>query len=93
MRFRVWLEELEKDNKFWERFFLGLYDLRGDEDGLSKNLAGFDVDRLQSTGEFQELDQKKQQEIVNKIQQGNGTIGDLAAIAAGNYRPFHGDLL
>lgn len=82
MRFTTWLEEVERNSDYWRRFFLGLWDLN--HDGLGMNLQGFDTDRLRQTSEFQSLPQPRQQEIVNRISQGNGTVGDLADIASGN---------
>ncbi len=84
MQFKLWLEEVEKDHNFWKQFFLGIWSLHNDFDGLSKNLAGFDSDRLKNTGEFQNLDPKVQHEILNRISQGNGTVGDLVDLAAGS---------
>lgn len=83
----MWLENIERNREYWKRFFLGLWDLQGDENGLGKNLAGFDTDRLSNTSEFQNLTPRQQQDILNRVAQGNGTVGDLVDIAAG---PFGG---
>jgi hypothetical protein len=83
MKFSLWLETIERNHDYWERFFLGIWSLDKNQDGLSKNLKGFDTNRLVHTSEFQNLSPPQQQEILNRIAQGNGTVGDLVDIATG----------
>lgn len=84
MKFRLWLENVEKDRRYWEDFFLSVYRLDRNSGGLGKNLAGFDPKNLTNTSQFSEIPPERQQAILNKIQSGDGTIGDLAAIASGD---------
>lgn len=84
MEFRIWLEEVEKDRRYWEDFFLAVFRLDRKTGGLGKNIAGFNTKDLMSNSEFANLDPKLQQMIVNKIQSGNGTVSDLAGIAGGD---------
>ena len=87
MQFKVWLEEIEKDRHYWEDFFLSVFHLDRAGDGLGKNLAGFNPKDLIVNSQFGELQPQQQQAIINKIQSGDGVIGDLAAIASGDVPP------
>lgn len=84
MKFRVWLEE--KDHHFWSRFFTGLWDVEAGREGLEKSLDGFDVDRLKNSGEFLGLPPDTQREILDMVERGAGTVGDLVNVAVGRSR-------
>ena len=83
MKFKLWMEEVERDRRYWEQFFLSVFRLDRATGGLGKNLAGFNPKDLITNSQFGQLSQESQQAIINKLQTGEGTISDLAAIASG----------
>lgn len=88
MEFKRWFEktvseEVEKDRHYWEEFFLAAFRLSRLGGGLGKNLSGFDPKDLTANSEFGQIDPRRQEAIVTKIQTGEGTVGDLAGIASG----------
>lgn len=87
MKFKLWLEEIEKDRHYWEEFFLAVFHLNRAGGGLGKNLAGFNAKDLIANSEFTQMDQQRQEAIINKVQTGEGTVDDLAAIASGEQSP------
>lgn len=83
LQFKQWLEDVERDEDYWQRFFLAVFRLDKRTGGLAQNVAGLDITALKGSSEFLELPPDRQQEILNRIAQKNGTVGDLSGIAAG----------
>ena len=86
MDFKTWLEYEEKDLGFYRNLVLGKLDLESPE-GMSVTLDSFNsenlIEQLRSLGEFKELSQELQQRIVDKVKTGDGTVGDIVGMMAG----------
>lgn len=85
MNFKTWLEFQEKDFNYYKNLILGKLDLESPE-GLSVSLDTFNsqnlIEQLQGLGEFKELTSEIQQQIINKVKSGDGTIEDLIRLMA-----------
>ena len=85
MNFKTWLEFQEKDFNYYKNLILGKLDLESPE-GLSVSLDTFNsqnlIEQLQGLGEFKELSSDVQQQIINKVKSGDGTIEDLIRLMA-----------
>lgn len=83
MNFKLWLEGTESERTFWEEFFLAAWRLNKKTGGLAVTLAGLDPQAITNTSAFQQkLGPPQQQNIINRINQGSGNVGDLVDIAA-----------
>lgn len=85
MNFKTWLEFQEKDFNYYKNLIMGKLDLESPE-GLSVSINTFNsqnlIEQLQGLGEFKELSSDIQQQVINKIKSGDGTIEDLIRLMA-----------
>lgn len=82
MRFKLWIERIESDRDFWEKFFLAAWRLDKASGGLAVPLTGLDPKAITQTSAYQQqLSPEQQQDIGLRLSQGRGTIGDLVNIA------------
>ena len=85
LSFNTWLEYRDRDFSFFRNLVLGKLSLDRDE-GLSATVDSFQKENLtsvlQGLGEFKELPEDVQSQVLGKVQAGDGTIGDLVRIMA-----------
>lgn len=82
--FKNWLEN-EEDFDFYHNLIVNYLGL-DTEKGLSQSLDAFNQDnlkqKLQALGEFSSLPEDAKMQIIARIDNGQGTIGDLIKIMA-----------
>jgi len=80
MSFKIWLEDEEKDFEFYKNLVLGKLNLDRSE-GLSATLNTWEpenlISMLNSLGEFKELSDETQEQVIGKVRAGEGTLADL----------------
>ena len=85
MNFKLWLNEAEeKGYSFYANLLLNMLDL-DKTTGLSTTISTFDkndlIDKLNKSGEFKDLDENIQQEVIAKINSPkDGLLGDIVTI-------------
>lgn len=83
--FKMWLEAREKGFDFYKDLVLGKLNLDG-VDGMSATLNTWKTEALQNIfqglGEFKSLPEEVQRRVIDKIQTGSGTVGDIIRIMA-----------
>lgn len=85
MTFKIWLEASEKGFEFFKNMVLGRLNLNK-VDGLSAALGTWEPDALinvlNDLGEFKNLSDEVQQQVIGRIRSGDGTLGDLIKLMA-----------
>lgn len=80
LSFKIWLEDEEKDFEFYRNLVLGKLNLDRSE-GLSATLNTWEpenlISMLNSLGEFKELSDETQDQVIGKVRAGEGTLADL----------------
>jgi len=80
LSFKIWLEDEEKDFEFYKNLVLGKLNLDRSE-GLSATLNTWEpenlISMLNSLGEFKELSDEAQEQVIGKVRAGEGTLADL----------------
>lgn len=83
--FKIWLEAREKGFEFYKDLVLGKLNLDS-VDGLSATLNTWKPEALQNSlqglGEFKSLPDELQRQVMDKIQTGSGTVGDIIRVMA-----------
>jgi hypothetical protein len=73
MSFKIWLEDEEKDFEFYKNLVLGKLNLDRSE-GLSATLNTWEpenlISMLNSLGEFKELSDETQEQVIGKVRAG-----------------------
>lgn len=88
MRFKQWMELYDgKDYDFYKNMLLGKFNLDRNL-GLNQSLDNFEPDFLISSlnglGEFKELPEFIQNQVIGMIQSNSGTFSDLARLMSGD---------
>jgi hypothetical protein len=85
LSFKIWLEDEEKDFEFYKNLVLGKLNLDRSE-GLSATLNTWEpenlISMLNSLGEFKELSDETQEQVIGKVRAGEGTLADLIRMIA-----------
>ncbi len=93
MKFKYWLTEAEGYD-FYKNLLLGklsLDQVQGPSQGIDAWEPEQLISILNSLGEFKELPQGTQDQVVGQIKSGSGTLGDLIRIMSSNSRMLQGD--
>lgn len=81
--FKYWLESLDKDYDFYKNVIIGKLNLNRNQ-GLSQSINTWEPQHLiailNGLGEFKELPQENQNQVIGQIQSGMGTLDDIIKI-------------